>query len=169
MCVCVGRGVNSRMSQTMVLTFMIQTCLPRWYDLLKRHMIQTNKSTPLPHNSLSLHLFSSCSCCHQKFFFFLDMQTHTHSHTHIDTHPALGLLLQRKLKIPLIICLSLNICPPLLLPYKLCSLVCVQYASWTVNISTPLLSCYQCCFWSSIRVKKKKKSNDYFMTLLTAH
>lgn len=35
---------------------------PRLHDLWKRHTIQTNKSTPLPHNSLSLHLFSSSSC-----------------------------------------------------------------------------------------------------------
>lgn len=54
--------------------------LPKWYVLLRRHMIQTNKSTPLPHNSLSLHLLSSSSCCHQPssfFFFFL----HTNEHT----------------------------------------------------------------------------------------
>ena len=51
--------------------------LPRWYDLLRRHMIQTNKSTPLPHNSLSLRLLSSSSCCHQPSSF-----THTHAHTH---------------------------------------------------------------------------------------
>lgn len=29
-----------------------------------------NKSTPLPHNSLSLHLLSSSSCCHQQSSFY---------------------------------------------------------------------------------------------------
>lgn len=52
--------------------------LPWWYDLLKRQMIQTNKSTPLPHNSLSLNLLSSSSCCHQPSSFY------THTHTPID-------------------------------------------------------------------------------------
>lgn len=55
--------------------------MPRWYDLLKRHMVQTNKSTPLPHNSLSLHVFSSSSCCHQDY-----TQPHMCPHTYTDTH-----------------------------------------------------------------------------------
>lgn len=48
---------------------------PRLCDWLRRHMIQTNKSTPLPHNSLSLHLFSSC--CHQPSC----VKTHTRTPT----------------------------------------------------------------------------------------
>lgn len=75
---CRGKKIKRTIEavNVMVLTLMIQTCLhglPRWYDLLKRHMIQTNKSTPLPHNSLSLHLLSSSSCCHQQSSFY----THT--------------------------------------------------------------------------------------------
>lgn len=84
-----GENEQQTVSQ---MTVMIQICwprpcVPRWYDFVKRRMIQTNKSTPLPHNSLSLHLFLSSSCCRQ------DCAIYTLTHTRLTSLTMVCLLL----------------------------------------------------------------------------
>lgn len=83
-----GENEQQTVSQ---MTVMIQICwprpsVPRWYDFFKRLMIQTKKSTPLPHNSLSLHLFLSSSCCCQ------DCAIYTLTHTINQSHNRLSVI-----------------------------------------------------------------------------